>query len=397
VPSSPEEDSGERSASPGSVRAEISPLSPREQAKGRQRAYELLGRLFERGADDGVLPVIEASSELAAAYGESLRELGVADAEPQAQLDALAAEHHRIFSREIYPFGGVFCDDSVLVGAGSDELIALYQRAQYDDWQKADASDHISTVLAFASYLSAQQAYALEMGAGQSRDLFESASADIDGPVLIEESVGGWASLSRELFEDHLLSWLPTLLIAIDRDGSAFYRAVGRLSLAVVSDHYRELCELLALSDVRDARQEASAVEPPPDLQSDETSLSDIVDFLLAPRRSGIFFGLGDITALGRRFKIPRGFGSRKQSLMTLFRSAADYELSAVLTEALQKQCGEWIARYAALIAQHEHLADFLEPALQRARVTHALAATIAERVAKEASAEDEQQQGAQR
>jgi hypothetical protein len=95
-------------------------------------------------------------------------------------------------------------------------------------------------------------------------------------------------------------------------------------------------------------------------LADDKTALRDIVEFIVTPPYSGVYWGRDDVGRLARAIELPRGFGGRDQMLLNLIRTAVQYKTIPALIHNLQAELGEWDKAYTAVSAEHPHLAPFI-------------------------------------
>ena len=58
---------------------------------------------------------------------------------------------------------------------------------------------------------------------------------------------------------------------------------------------------------------------------------------------------MGDLENIGRSLDLPRGFGGRVQTMMTLFRSASQFESGDILINALTKNAQSYQIAYGGL------------------------------------------------
>jgi len=119
------------------------------------------------------------------------------------------------------------------------------------------------------------------------------------------------------LLGHHLLRWLPALVIAVREEGDPLFSELATWTLQVVEDQALEVGATAA---------PLPTCAPPPDLDATDTSLGDVVEYLLTPVRCGLFVSRSAIGRAGRASGAPRGFGPRRTMLTNLLRSAAAYD-----------------------------------------------------------------------
>ena len=228
--------------------------------------------------------------------------------------DDWAAEHYRLFGREVPPYAGIFLTvDGMLGGWTADLALAFFNRAGFDPGSSGEAPDHLGRAFHFL--------------AGR--------AADLEDP------------LTQAFLGEFLLPWLPGFTRAVRAQRNDFYAALAGCAL----DHAQQL-----LSDR--ARPEVSLAAFPDDLlDRPETGLRDIARMLLTPAYSGIYLSVGDIRRLGRDLRLPHGFGSRVQLLHNLFRSALTYSTFPEVLQRLEAVIRSWETFYQELEEKDERLA----------------------------------------
>ena len=105
----------------------------------RHHTYLLLSRLYLDGLSADLLPYVREIPQLSAVYAKPFN------------ADQSAAEHHHIFSYDIYPYESIFRDPAGLLGGPiSTQLEEHYNLSGYTH---ADEPSHIGSELAFLAYL----------------------------------------------------------------------------------------------------------------------------------------------------------------------------------------------------------------------------------------------------
>lgn len=283
-------------------------LTVLELAQARYGSYQLLSRLFLEGISAELRPYLDALPDITI---------------PTDDLDSLAAEHQSLFRFQLLPHEAIFLDTSGLLGGPQSERVTrLYQQNGY---RVANADDHIGHQLGYLAFLLGAEVDALEDG-----------RSDIV-PLLHQRQ--------RDFLGQHLLRWLPPLTIALARQPNRFYADLGALVWSLASSHASHLAVSSAAPFLPD---------PPTLLGEDATSLKAIANFLATPAVSGWWFGQREMAAIGRNLDLPRGFGGRIQTMMTLFRSASQFDAAVDLFDLLRQQLAAWQADYAQLYANTE-------------------------------------------
>lgn len=136
----------------------------------------------------------------------------------------------------------------------------------------------------------------------------------------------------------YVLSWLPAYLTALERLSVPFWIAVTRVALDVVSDHVRLLAgagDAAELGSAELGSAELGSAAGEAILANRGTGLRDVAEYLASAGRSGLFMSDAECSLVARPLDLPRGFGSRRQRLETLLRSAAEYDVLPALCQSL--------------------------------------------------------------
>ena len=268
-------------------------MTPAQRAEARSRAYALLAGLWMEG--------------LTAARLEVVRRTPLAAALPagEADLDQLAAAHHRAWTLEVLPYAGVFLDTDDSVGGAAQRLLTDCRAAGFSPRTEDTRADHLGISLAALSFL-----------CGAEADAHEDGRADAVAQVT---------TLQRGLLDQHVLSWLPPLWVAAQEAVGGFWGAVLALTAETLLDHRGEA---------------GGAARPLASVRSDlldnpKTSLWRIAGVLATPAQSGVFLTRADLGRVGRAVGVPRGFGARQQLLANLLRNAAEYQEVPALVDQL--------------------------------------------------------------
>lgn len=287
----------------------------------RARVYGLLAHLILRGLDEPRRTTLQTLDWLVPS--------------PELDLDTLAADHHRYFELELFPYAGVYLDASARAGAWAERVRARYLRVGFRPRLDELAGDHLGIELACASFICAAASEAIEDG---HRAL---------AARLLTELAG--------FYDDAVLSWLPALVAtgeALATSGEPrYWSRVLSASLELVAEHR----QTLAARGLAPGPVPAPTLAPGPDILADpRTGLRQIAARLLVPAASGLGLTRADLAGLGRGRALPRGFGSRLIMLDNLLHSAVDYgELDGLLAD-LRALVDARDARYAALASDPE-------------------------------------------
>ena len=243
--------------------------------------------------------------------------------------EAAAATHQALFGFNVYPNASLFLDRTGLLGGVlSEKTERLYQQ---NGFAVEDAPDHIGNEIGYLAFL-----------AGAEVDAWE----DNRGDIVMEIH-----ARQRTFLQAYLLLWLPPAVLSIMRNGDELYGMAARLLWQTVLDHARGL----------KVNVQSPMVGEVPDLQNEGTSLKEIARFLAAPVDSGWWLSARELSEIGRNINLPRGFGGRIQTMMNLFRSAAQYDGAGELIAEFSSRAAAWRSAYAELDDSGEFVGVWLE------------------------------------
>lgn len=266
--------------------------------QARSRAYGLFSRLYRHGLTAADLPIVRSVDSLAPHVPTPFNP------------DEAAADHYALFGLDVFPYAGAFLDaGGRLGGRAADAARRFYDEAGLGVPEASGES---------ADYLP------LELSLLESLTMAEAGDF---------HRVGDVRHLQRRFLDTHLLAWLPPFLEVLHRQRDGFYRALGELTLDLVAEHRASL----------GGERIQGAREPNGNdlLHNDATGLKDIAEFLGTPARSGLWLCRRDIGDLSRSLELPRGFGSRLQTLTNLFRSAAEFDGVGGLLDSLSRRIAD--------------------------------------------------------
>ena len=307
---------------------DATPLAGAVLAEARGRGYRLLGELLSRGPRPELLPAARMSEALAGTLGE-------------AELERAAADHHHVFDYAVHPFAGVFLTPRAQVGGVCTETLQpLYARTGAPP-HASDGPEHLATMCRVLGHLSGAEADALA-----------------DGATGIVAHLRG---LQRELLSDHALAFFPPLAAAVERVARPFPSAL-----------IRELAGLFALhrGGMSEPPRPVVLDAAPLDLADPQTGLADLADHLTTPCTAGIFLGRHELGVIGRRHRLPKGFGGRALQARNLLRAAVRFEVLPAVLEDLVTLLGEDLPLPSSLAAH-------ARPWRARAQATIALLAEV--------------------
>jgi putative dimethyl sulfoxide reductase chaperone len=266
-------------------------------ARARARAYALLADLAARGVTEATREAAALSPAIAAALDR------------YDDPDGPAVDHQFVFGDNVYPIEGAFLDpDGQVGGAPADRLGGLYASCGFHPDPRSEPPEHLANELRALAFLSAAEADALR-----------------DGEAAIAAVIAGH---QRALLAQHLVRWVPALAIAVRRAGRSFP--------AALIDQIEDLLLLHgAATPERDQARAWELAELPDLLGDPEVSLRRIAVVLATPARAGVFLSRADLAGIGRRLRLPRGFGSRVDLLENLLAAAGRFDAVEPLLAAL--------------------------------------------------------------
>lgn len=316
-------------------------MKARDVATARSRAYALLAEVYRHGITDALRPTLAAVPDLAEALPEPF------------DVDAAAAMHYRVFGRDVFPYASVFLDDAGRLGGSvTDAALHMYLQAGWAIAPQGEAADHIGQELAFLGFLVGAEADALEDG-------------------LPAEAMR-MRLRARQFLDEHLLSWLPAFVRAVQQLDVPFFGAAAALTLEVVLDHRAALGQ--------PAEPFRPVLPQPPALLDDErTGLKDIAAYLMTTAWSGLYLGQADLARIGRAEQVPRGFSTRVQTLSNLLHAAVEFDRAEAVLGHLHDLTASWNAYYRDLGAAHPFLRGIAEVWRARLGTTERIIARIRE------------------
>lgn len=311
-------------------------------AQARRASYALFGRIFLKGASVEDVALLKASLDFSP---------GPEMLEP----DLLAARHYNLFGMNVFPYEGIFLDDSGLLGGqAADEVLGSFADFGFEVDTTSESADHLGNELTALAALCQAEA--------------DSRKANLQ-PLI--QSRQDW---QRDLLETHLLRWLGPFVLAVRQQGDDFFTAVANLTFDLAVHHYTELGPGAAV-----ARK--NLPHPPEILHDDKTGLKEIAHYLITPSYSGFYLSRDDIGRLGRQLNLPRGFGDRQQLLVNLMRTAVQYNSLPNLLDSLANLAAQWQAAYQETVNSSPQLAPFTAVWQDRINLTRDMLAQIAAKI----------------
>ncbi len=247
---------------------------------------------------------------------ETLAHAGELDASlhTDAAPATLACAYADLFLLNVYPYGTAYTDEwGELNTPDALRMSDLYAQYDYHPPQLSEvgAPDHLGLCLGLFDHL--------PPAAWQGED---------DGERM------------RYIYE--LATWAPICCFAAERDPTAhpFYRALAALT--------RELL----VAAVR-STSEPGTLDVGPWPSDEELRLRDIVRFLLAPARCGMFLSRSRLGAMANALGMRLPFGSRFEVCEWLFTSAGESSKLDGLLQQLQSEAEVWASEYQSWAAKY--------------------------------------------
>lgn len=237
--------------------------------------HRLLAELFSREPDERALAL--------AAEVPQLRE----HAAPEA-----AARYTHVFVLNAYPFASVYLDPGAAIGGERTGFTRDVLAALGLEVEAGVAADHAAVLLEALAALLEREA------AGDAGDARRSRHAQ--GILLAE----------------HLLTWAPLFLGAVERADDALYGAAARLCREALVAHAAALFPASSQAP-RYPRPPAPAEEDGP-RQGPHAALA----WLTVPSRCGMFLSRADIAVIAAQLDLPVRFGGRAFMLESVARAA---------------------------------------------------------------------------
>ncbi len=203
--------------------------------------------------------------------------------EPASDEDE-AARHESLLGFSVPPYAGAFRNPDGLIGGLAEARAAeALLKSGIDPRAAGSAGDHVS---------------------GLTR---------ATGLVLTTPNTADAASLAMGL-----LGWLPSLELALRREGGGDYADLVEVLeevLIVVAELHPEASRSLEAVEDREVPT-----------ASHESSVKDLAEYLTSHALTGVYLGRGTVQRIARRVEAPRGFGGRALMLGNLLKSAASYD-----------------------------------------------------------------------
>ena len=228
---------------------------------------------------------------------------GVEIGSKPAPEDEEAARHESLLGFAVPPYAGVFRNPDGLIGGLAEARAAeALLKSSIDPRAAGSAGDHVAGLT---------RAVAL---------------------VLTTPNTAEAASLAMGL-----LGWLPSLALALRREGGVDY--------ADLADVLQEV--LLVVAELHPQASDSMDAVEDRDVPTarNESSVKDLAEYLTSHALTGVYLGRVTVQRIARQVEAPRGFGGRALMLANLLKSAASYDR---LDEAIDLIRDEVLAYRAA-------------------------------------------------
>lgn len=219
-----------------------------------------------------------------------------------------ARDHHSdVFLFQLFPYASVYLGQDGMLGGEARDRIAGFWRAL--DLVPPPEPDHLAVMLALHARL------------GES----ERDSTEAEQPA--------WRRARHAHLWEHLMSWLPTWLAALDRIAPEPYRDWGRLLAASLEEEVSIVGPPTGLS--RHLAEQPAIADPRHD------GLDAFLGSLLAPARSGVILTRADLALAAAELGLGLRAGERRYALRNLLAQDARATLAWLAVGAEQ-----WMSRH---------------------------------------------------
>jgi len=259
---------------------------------------------------------------------------------------AMAAAYTELFLLNVYPYGTAFTDPSgELNGPGAWEAARRYEERGYrpPELFEVGAPDHVGLCLGFLEHLASRG----------------------------EEDVE---------FTSSVLEWIPVCCLAVEREPSAhpFYRTVAALTRECCFSLSSRAPSLSSRAPSLSSRAERGISGPSEESadpgfplssraergisghaaesaasEAEEVGLSQIVRFLLAPARSGLFLSRAKLGQVARAAEMGLPFGSRFDVASLLFQTAGESGKVGIVLDLLEEELAAWESAFRGWAVEH--------------------------------------------
>lgn len=255
-----------------------------------------------------------------------------------AQPDELAVAYADLFLLNVFPYGTAFTDPfGELNGRAALHVAAQYEACDYapQELTAVGAPDHLGLCLGFLAHL--EQRGKLDATAN---------------------------------FLSHFITWAPVCCFAVEREPTAhsFYRSIATLTREALLTKFSEQPDKLK-PPAMEPHQLAIAESP----SEDEVRLRDIVRFLMAAARCGIFLSRSRLGLWTQSLGSRQPFAARFNVAESMFETAGELGKVDVLLGMLAAEATLWQKAYQAWGLQHPAWQAFALPWLERIEATNQL------------------------
>ncbi len=262
---------------------------------------------------------------------------------PKAKPAELAVAFTDLFLLNVYPYGTIFTEPlGELNGPAAHQVAKQFEAHGYapPELNQAGAPDHLGLCLGFLAHM-----YIFRVKRHLSRVTFMSESSE---------------------FLYDLLSWAPVCCLAVEREPSAhpFYRALAARTREELLRMYSEKQEMKTSFSSPVFRESLS-----PRQEEEDIRLHDILQFLLAPARCGMFLSRSRLGEWGRVLGLPLPFSSRYDVAESLFAAAGQSGQVEALLDRLAQEAEAWERAYQTWAKADPTWAGFSAAWIERIQV----------------------------
>ena len=278
------------------------------------QAYELLGRIFQRGVQTTELDTLRNMSELWAALPRRMDGI---------DLEAATADYYALFRMTVHAYEGVFVDPRAVIGATAGELFNRF--APRHVLASIEAPDHLGSELLLLASM---------CNAGDHRS-------------------------ATELLHRHLLRWIAPVSISIFAHADPFYAAATQLLNKIVAHHAE-----ITFRTIQPVQM------PVAWMPTDDHGLEGLLSALLTPILAGGLLTSHDLDSVAVEQGLPRLVGPRKVVLRNLITAAAQQDRTEHLLETLATRFDRMVTAYHHWKKKYSPLSPAAQPWVDRAEHT---------------------------
>jgi len=224
-----------------------------------------------------------------------------------------SSEFTELFLLQLYPYAAIYLSSDGMLGGDPADRIAGFWRAV--GHTPPAEPDHLSSLLSLLA------------GLTEASDK----EPDDAARLLLENA-------RDALLSEHILSWVPPYLHAVESLGTPFYTGWARLLSKMLRDALPRVAEVEAPGGKPGTGTHAHLGRVSPLDDPEESGGEDFLSGLLAPARSGIILSRADLSRAARELDLGGRVGERRFQLKALFSQDAKATLGWLRSEAVRWQ-----------------------------------------------------------